>query len=102
MAPRWRAAWGPKRSRGGARSGSEHGSTLASSVGAEEVAGQGRAVYKNTWLTLTVQTRSLAVKFRPPDLARPLTPGPSPARGEGRKRISVKRVDCAFRPSRPR
>ncbi len=38
MAPRWRAAWWPKRSRGGTRSGSEHGSTLASSVVAEEVA----------------------------------------------------------------
>jgi len=32
MAPRWRAAWWPKMSRGGARSGSEHGPTLASSV----------------------------------------------------------------------
>ena len=32
MAPRWQAAWWPKRSRGGAISGSEHGSTLTSSV----------------------------------------------------------------------
>jgi len=32
MAPRWQAAWWPKMSRGGAMSGSEHGSTLASSV----------------------------------------------------------------------
>jgi len=38
MAPRWQAAWWPKRSRGGAMSGAEHGSTLASSVVAEEVA----------------------------------------------------------------
>ena len=32
MAPRRQAAWWPKRSRGGAISGSEHGSTLTSSV----------------------------------------------------------------------
>jgi len=36
MAPRWQAAWWPTRSRGGATAGSEHGSTLASSVVAEE------------------------------------------------------------------
>ncbi len=35
MAPRWQAAWWPKTSRGGAMFGSEHGSTLASSVVAE-------------------------------------------------------------------
>jgi hypothetical protein len=32
MAPRWQAAWWPKMSRGGAMSGSEHGSTLTSSM----------------------------------------------------------------------
>jgi hypothetical protein len=32
MAPRWQAAWWPEMSHGGAMSGSEHGSTLASSV----------------------------------------------------------------------
>jgi hypothetical protein len=35
IAPRWQAAWWPKSSRGGAMSGSEHGSTLTSSVWAE-------------------------------------------------------------------
>ena len=32
MAPRWLTAWWPKMSRGAGRSGSEHGSTLTSSV----------------------------------------------------------------------
>ena len=36
MAPRWRAAWWPRRSRGGTAAGAEHGSTLASSVVAED------------------------------------------------------------------
>jgi len=38
MAPRWRAAWWPKakKSRRGSPAGDEHGSTLASSVVAEE------------------------------------------------------------------
>jgi len=35
-APRWQAAWWPRRSRGGTTAGTEHGSTLASSVVAEE------------------------------------------------------------------
>jgi len=44
MAPRWRAAWWPKKdkTRGGEASGFEHGSTLASSVVAEEGQDAGR------------------------------------------------------------
>ena len=41
MAPRWQAAWWPKKAWSGAMSGSEHGFTLASSVVAEEVARRG-------------------------------------------------------------
>jgi len=41
MAPRWQAAWWPKEAWGGPTAGAEHGSTLASSVVAEEVAGRG-------------------------------------------------------------
>jgi len=36
MAPRWQAAWWPKRARGRQAAGFEHGSTLASSVVAED------------------------------------------------------------------
>jgi len=36
MAPRWQAAWWPKTSRRATTAGPEHGSTLASSVVAED------------------------------------------------------------------
>ncbi|NLF71773.1 MAG: hypothetical protein GX575_22305 [Candidatus Anammoximicrobium sp.] len=40
MAPRWQAAWWPDRARGATSAGPELGSTLASSVVAEDGAGR--------------------------------------------------------------
>jgi len=41
MAPRWQAAWWPKKAWSRPTAGAEHGFTLASSVVAEEVARRG-------------------------------------------------------------
>jgi len=41
MAPRWQAAWWPKKARNGPTAGAEHGSTLPSSVVAAKKARNG-------------------------------------------------------------